>query len=600
MAAYVKAHIWEKHDIVLYAEREYSNPYIQVEVWVELEGPGFKKRVYGFWDGGRIFRVRIVATAPGCWKWVSGSNQRDGGLNNISGCFDAIEWTDAEIKENPCRRGFLRPTVNGRAFQYADGTPYFLLGDTWWSAPSFRYRWRDDDRERPIGPEMGFKDMVRHRKRQGFNCIAMLAAHPTWDNDRYPPTLVMEDEKKTTIRAAWRQAGTGSAKAMHNEGGRPFLFPGRVKGYEDVVPDFDKINPDYFKYMDIKVDYLNESGFIPFIEAARRDVSQVWHNYYAWPESYARYVQYIFARYQANNCLLSPIHFDYPDNSIPSRVYNVPANLVVEKYGPPPFGNLLGTNASPSTLANFGGPEEAKWLTFHQVGNWREHDHYWYLTEIYRSSPARPAINGEPYYPGFPDGNPPADSEEAEYNCRSGMYGSFLSGGLGGYIYGAQGMWGGDIEQEAEYRLWEALQFKSGGQVRHLSEFISAEGDRYRELIPEAELVTPNKTGTPYGYRGWAYCAGTREKDFLLLYFEKGCPQATVRGIKPETSYELKWFDPIDGKWPEAFAGVLISDQTGRLDLPAFPADQDWGLCLKEYRGGEDDVKRKIGSTESI
>ena len=52
---------------------------------------------------------------------------------------------------------------------------------------------------------------------------------------------------------------------------------------------------------------------------------------------------------------------------------------------------------------NFGGPEENKWLTFHQIGNLREHDAYWYLTEIFRSNPPRPALNGEPYYAGMAD-----------------------------------------------------------------------------------------------------------------------------------------------------------------------------------------------------
>ena len=27
----------------------------------------------------------------------------------------------------------IRATPNGHAFEYADGTPYFLLGDTWWA-----------------------------------------------------------------------------------------------------------------------------------------------------------------------------------------------------------------------------------------------------------------------------------------------------------------------------------------------------------------------------------------------------------------------------------------------------------------------------------
>src|ERR1017187_8731097 len=67
-------------------------------------------------------------------------------------------------------------------------------------------------------------------------------------------------------RDQWR------AKDMYNEGGRAFLFPGKVPGYGQVFPDVDRINPDYFKFMDRKIEYLNAQGFIPVIEVARRDV----------------------------------------------------------------------------------------------------------------------------------------------------------------------------------------------------------------------------------------------------------------------------------------------------------------------------------------
>ena len=97
---------------------------------------------------------------------------------------------------------------------------------------------------------------------------------------------------------------------MSNEGGRPFLFPGKVPGYETVFPDLNRINPEYFKYVDRKIDYLNEQGFVPFIEVSRRDASEVWKKYYGWPDSYARFIQYVWSRYQANNTVLSPIHLD--------------------------------------------------------------------------------------------------------------------------------------------------------------------------------------------------------------------------------------------------------------------------------------------------
>ncbi len=45
-----------------------------------------------------------------------------------------------------------RPTPNGHALQYADGTPCFLLGDTWWATPTFRFPWVEQARSGPPYP----------------------------------------------------------------------------------------------------------------------------------------------------------------------------------------------------------------------------------------------------------------------------------------------------------------------------------------------------------------------------------------------------------------------------------------------------------------
>jgi len=208
-------------------------------------------------------------------------------------------------------------------------------------------------------------------------------------------------------------------------------------GFKKIIPDLDRINPAYFHSLDKKVDYLNARGMIPFIEVARRDIGQVWKKYYPWPDSYTRYIQYVWTRYQGNICLFSPIHLDTPSRSVPTADWNLAANNVIEKYGPPPFGTLRGTNSNPSSLKNWGHVDKARWLNFHQVGNRRTHDLYPYLTEIFKTAPPVPAINGEPYYDGML--NTPGGSATAALYCRSAMYGSVLSGGLGGHIYGAGG-----------------------------------------------------------------------------------------------------------------------------------------------------------------
>ncbi len=570
-------HVWEMVEITLSARREYANAYTDVDVWVDLEGPNGLRRVTGFWDGGSTFRVRVLATTPGEWRWRSGASADDPGLCGQRGSFAAVAWTAAETLANPCRRGMLRATANGHALEYADGTPCFLIGDTWWAAATLRFPWSESDSDDTPGPGMTFQAMVRARRAQGYNCIAMIAAFPNWANDGRPARLVRDDG--VAIRAAWQQAGTSSAKDMCNEGGRPFLFPGRVRGYEDVFPDVERLNPAYFAAIDRKVAYLNAQGFIPFIEAARRDVTLAWQACYPWPSSYERYVEYVWARYQAYLCILSPIHYDSPSLSAPARSFNTVANALVAR-NVPAFGNLLSCNSAGSSLLNFGPASEAPWLTLHQIGNLRDHNSHWLLTHIYEEAhPPRPALNGEPYYPGWPpDTTIPPNSDEADLYARSGMYGSLLSGGLAGHIYGAVGLWGGDVEPAAAWKTWDALAFRSGAQMQHLAGLTSSLGTRLKELEPHAEYVYPNRSSGVAGNRGWAYCAATPDRTLHLLYFEADCPPATLRALPSCREYALDWYDPRTGLWSPA--GAAHANAHAEIRLPAPPTAEDWVLRL--------------------
>jgi hypothetical protein len=349
----------------------------------------------------------------------------------------------------------------------------------------------------------------------------------------------------------------------------------------------DRINPEYFKYLDRKIDYLNANGFVPFIEVSRRDAGLCWYKYYGWPESYARFIQYIFSRYQANNTVLSPIHLDIIDETVSPDDYTAAIHYVEKKFGVPPFGTLLSANANPSTLENWG---EDSWVTLHQIGNMREHDNYWYLTEIFNLKNPEPALNGEPYYSGYKDNRGPGSAnytrgaeggtERDNEFVRSGMYGSFLSGGLAGHVYGAEGIWGADIEPSAPIHMWEAFQWGSGSQMQYLKTFAFSIGNHYQDLVPLADLISPNKTRETLGYEGWAYCARTNDKKIFLAYFEKGCPKSQIRGARLNSKYKTQWFNPRDGKWIDAGDGNLYANKIGIIALPDFPDNQDWGLQL--------------------
>ena len=130
--------------------------------------------------------------------------------------------------------------------------------------------------------------------------------------------------------------------------------------------------------------------------------------------------------------------------------------------------------------------------------------------------------------------------------------------------------------------MWDAFQWNSAAQMRHLRAFAMSIGKRYQELVPIADLVSPNKTADLRAYEGWAYCARTPDKEIFLAYFEKGAPRASVRGARLNSVYRAEWYDPRHDTWQDAGRdGTLRSNQIGIITLPEFPSDADWGLRLK-------------------
>ena len=596
----VYVHIWKMHEITLRAELRYENYYKDVTCWVDLKGPDFYKRIYGFWDGDNIFRVRFVATKPGNWQWLSGSDKQDKGLNNQKGDFIAIEWTENEKRQNPNRHGFIRPTPNGHALQYADSTPFFLLGDTWLAASTWRLPFRNSepqDNYEP-GPGIGFEEAVIYRKKQGFNSVSFIACFPNWESDEYGHTF--SDENGVYLRNAWEKfdylvkGNQLTAKAMRDEyGNRPFSMSEMHKG----VADFDNIMPEYFQNLDKKMQYLSDAGFVPLIESVRRDNCPSWKAYFDFNESYARYVQYLISRYGAYNLIFSGIHLDWIPKlySLTADEFNEALTYHLKKYGPLPFGQPHTTLINNSTFTQFGHGDSCPWLTMHSVGNNpRDHRMTDTIEILFKLQPAYPVINFEPYYTGWvhdlnkPNGErPEPNSERDNYFSRAMMYNSVLSGGLSGHVHGTAAY---DMTTTGEPDIlrphfWDAIKFESAGYMKYLKDFITSEGTRYYELKPASDEIKPQKApgSVDNALDGWSYMMRTPGKDFALLYFENRSVLPQLTGFIPGSSYSLEWFDTMKGEWR---GNVTVrTDRTGILILPSFPdsqnkASRDWALKI--------------------
>ena len=155
------------------------------------------------------------------------------------------------------------------------------------------------------------------------------------------------------------------------------------------------------------------------------------------------------------------------------------------------------------------------------------------------------------------------------------MYGSLLSGGLAGHVYGAEGIWSADIESASPVKMWDAFQWHSGFEMQHLRTFALSIGRKIQELEPDANLVSPNKTHITLGYEGWAYAARTPDKKIFLAYFEKACKRSQIRAALPLSSYRGSGLIPGSGlgvtqgtamwsRLPQASSNFPIS-RTSRL-----------------------------------
>ena len=163
------------------ATGDYRNPYTEVEVWVDLEGPGFDKRI--------PTASGMAARTSSCGSWPRGPAHGPGPAaaprrqrprrqdRHLRGA--AVERTRAS--RNPNRRGMVGATPDGRGLRYADGTPFFLLGDTWWSVPSFSFPLPKPTRRiRSPAPRSTITPTIAgSRASTGWH----VAMHPAWAND---------------------------------------------------------------------------------------------------------------------------------------------------------------------------------------------------------------------------------------------------------------------------------------------------------------------------------------------------------------------------------------------------------------------------------
>lgn len=176
---------WHPVELRFEAGRSVQHP-MTVKFGAVFLGPDQTRLVVpGFWDGGQSFKVRFTPTLPGSWTYRT--------YASISGLKDQAGTVEVTVSQsdNPLFQhgGFLKVSTNRRYLTYADGTPFFWLGDTWWFCPGRRC-----PIHRSSNPEIDsmYKHMVDVRAKQGYTTVLMAFAghspklfHPTQWDEKY-------------------------------------------------------------------------------------------------------------------------------------------------------------------------------------------------------------------------------------------------------------------------------------------------------------------------------------------------------------------------------------------------------------------------------
>jgi len=243
---------WEPRDFAFRSTRRHANPF-KVRFGAEVRGPGGPAfTTLGFYDGSRVWKVRIAPNAEGQWSLVTRSDDRS--LDGRHLAFTCV------ANENPSVHGGLRvDPEHPHHFLFEDGTRHFLMGY------ECDWLWALDMRDPTLPTLSRFLDKLAAH---GFNHVILNAyAHD----------------------CAWQQGRTGD-----DDYGPPPSFAWQGS---NARPRHDRFNLRYWRHYDRVVGALHRRGIAAHI------LIKVYNKMVRWPEPASLnddvYFRWLVARYAA-------------------------------------------------------------------------------------------------------------------------------------------------------------------------------------------------------------------------------------------------------------------------------------------------------------
>ena len=126
-----KAEQWRTVDIPIKTIKNYTSPFEDVDVFGVFKGPqGEEIKLLAFWDGDNTWVLRFAPVSVGRWTYTIESTDTDNADFSGGGSVECVPYT-GEL--DMYKHGFLKVSEDKDYLEYADGTPFFWLGDTHWT-----------------------------------------------------------------------------------------------------------------------------------------------------------------------------------------------------------------------------------------------------------------------------------------------------------------------------------------------------------------------------------------------------------------------------------------------------------------------------------
>lgn len=427
-------------------------------------------------------------------------------------------------------RGPLQVAPSKRHLQWADGTPFFYLGDTAWEL------FHRLDREEATR-------YLEDRARKGFTVIQAVA---------------LAELDGLTVPNPY-----GHVPLVDRDPRRP--------------------GEDYFAHVDFIVSKAESLGLVV-------GMLPTWGKYWKTgdakiftPDSARAYGEFIGRRYRDRPIIWILGGDQNVDTAEERALIDAMAAGIAAGDG----GRHLmtfhprGPGQSSSQL------NDATWLDFHMTQSShgaRDHDTGLFIDQDLAATPPRPAIDGEPRYEHIPVGFYLRDHNRLDRfdddDVRQAAWWAVMAGAFG-HTYGHNSVWqmwqpGRTPVIHAAIPWQEALDHPGARQMGLLRRFMESRG--FERLKPDTTSVVDAPR------QGGAKVRALRAADgsSLIVYTPQGEPFTIDRAVIAGTRIRQSWFDPRYGVTYDLHTTDTRGFQT--FTPPTSGRGQDWVLVLEAVR----------------